>query len=422
MIRSVYDFNYDQIRKLTPQPRRTRKKVFYSDVVTAFDIETTNLDDVQQAIMYIWQFQFRSQTVMGRSWKEFRYFYDRVNKELPEGQTLVVYVFNLSFEAQFLKSVIPFDSVFAMDDRKYLKIVSGKLEFRCAYLHSNMSLDRFLQAMDIKNKKLHGFDYNKIRFPWTHLTEEELQYCINDVKGLVQAIEKEMKLDCDDLATIPSTSTGYVRRDAKKTIARLKKFIKPMLPDLEVFRYLRAAFRGGNTHANRWNANRIIEASEGYPIMAYDISSSYPSVLLTEKFPGEFIEKDPEKFEMCIEHGKACLFKFRMQNVRLKNEYWGCPYLSVAKCQDIVNGEFDNGRILSADSLFTIITEIDLSIIASEYDFDYQVERLFVANKRMLPRSFREWLLRMYQDKTMLKGGDEYYYGKVKNKFNSAYG
>ena len=422
MIRSVYDFNYRQFRELKPQPRRTRKRQFYSDVVTAFDIETTNLDDVLQSVMYIWQFQFRSQTILGRSWKEFRYFYDRINAELPEQQTLVVYVFNLSFEAQFLKSVIPFDVVFAMDDRKYLKIISGKLEFRCAYLHSNMSLDRFLQAMDIRNKKIHGFDYDKIRFPWTPLTDEELQYCINDVKGLVQAIEKEMKLDGDDLATIPSTSTGYVRRDAKKTIARLKKFIKPMLPDPEVFRYLRAAFRGGNTHANRWNSNRVIEASEGYPINSWDISSSYPSVLLTEKFPAEFTEKDPDKFEMCFNQGKACLFKLWMYDVRLKDESWGCPYLSRSKCELVENGEYDNGRIIAADSLFTIVTEIDFAILAEEYLFDYSVERLFVANKRMLPRSFREWLLRMYQDKTMLKGGDEYYYGKVKNKFNSAYG
>ena len=34
-----------------------RKKKRYVNAVCAFDIETTTLDDVQQAIMYIWQFQ-----------------------------------------------------------------------------------------------------------------------------------------------------------------------------------------------------------------------------------------------------------------------------------------------------------------------------------------------------------------------------
>lgn len=424
MIRSPYMFNYEQIRRLQAQRKGSAKKkgVYYSDVVTAFDIETTNLPDVQQAILYHWQFQFREQTVTGRTWKEFRFFYDKLNQYLPEDQTLVCYVHNLSYEAQFLKSVIPFDSVFAMDDRKYLKIISGKIEFRCSYLHSNMSLDRFLQSMKIPNQKIKGFDYDKIRFPWTRLSPEEIRYCVNDVKGLVQAIEKEMEKDGDNLYSIPLTSTGYTRREAKKTLGRLKKFIKPILPSPEVFRYLRAAFRGGNTHANRWNSNRIIRASEGFPIQSFDISSSYPSVLLTEKFPMEFIEKDPEKFEMCIDHQMACLFKIRLWNVRLKDDLWGCPYLSRAKCEEIQNGDFDNGRILSADSLFCIITEIDFAIIASEYDFEYSVERLFAADKRMLPKSFRDWLLKMYQDKTLLKGGDEYFYGKTKNKFNSAYG
>lgn len=424
MIRSPYMFNYEQIRQLKAQRKGKSKKkgILYSDVVTAFDIETTNLPDVQQAILYHWQFQFRSQTITGRTWKEFRFFYDKINQFLPEGQTLVCYVHNLSYEAQFLKDIIPFDSVFAMDDRKYLKIVSGRIEFRCSYLHSNMSLDRFLQSMNVENKKIKGFDYDKIRYPWTPLSKKEIQYCINDVKGLVQALEKEMEKDGDDLYSIPLTSTGYTRREAKKTLGRLKKFIKPILPQPDVFRYLRAAFRGGNTHANRWHANRAIRATEGFPILSYDISSSYPSVLLTERFPMEFVEKDPDKLELCMDRGMACLFKIRLYNVHLKNDLWGCPYLSRAKCEEVVNGEYDNGRILSADSLFAIMTEIDLDIIFREYDFDFDIERLFVANKRPLPQSFRSWLLRMYQDKTLLKGGDDYFYGKVKNKFNSAYG
>lgn len=424
MIKTAYTFNYGQIAALERLPKGTKKKrgIEYADVVTAFDIESTNIPSIKQAAMYIWQFQFRSQTIIGRTWDDFRFFYQKVNARLPEGLRLVVYVHNLSYEFQFLKDVIPVVNVFAMDDRKVLKFESGFFEFRCSYLHSNMSLDRYLQSMGVPNKKIKGFDYSKQRFAWTRLSKKELAYCINDVKGLVQAIEKEMLLDGDNLYSIPLTSTGYVRREAKKAIGGFKKFIKPMLPGWTVFQYLRAAFRGGNTHANRWNANRLLTAKDGLPIMSFDISSSYPSVLLTEKFPGEFIEYDPAEFEMLLRHGKALLFKIWLFDVRLKNDLWGCPYLSRAKCESISGGVFDNGRVLECSSCFTIITEIDFEILLSEYDFDYKIERVFGANKRMLPQSFRDWLLGLYQKKTLLKGGDPYTYGKVKNKFNSAYG
>lgn len=420
--------DYSLIAALKRQPKGKKAKkpgVNYADIITAFDIETTTIDRIKQAVMYIWQFQLGPEiTIIGRTWEEFRRFYDRTAEALPKGLRIVVWVHNLSFDGSFLRSIIPFDEILALDDRKYLKIVSGPFEFRCSYLHSNMSLAKFLQAQGVPDQKITGFDYRKKRWPWTRLTEQEILYCINDVRGLVEAIAHEMQHDGDNLYSIPATSTGYVRREAKRTLGRMKKFIRPMLPDLEVFRYLRAAFRGGNTHANRWNSNRLIKANKeaGFSIHSWDISSSYPSSLLTEKFPGEFFEKDPSKFELCLKHGKACLMRVSLFDVRLKDPLWGCPYLSEAKCQHIVNGEYDNGRILSADSLTCVITEIDFSIIESEYEFTYTIDRLFVARKQMLPQTFRDWLLDLYRKKTLLKGEDPYLYQKTKNKFNSAYG
>ena len=37
--------------------RGRKSSVKYVNAVSAFDIETTNLDEIQQSIMYIWQFQ-----------------------------------------------------------------------------------------------------------------------------------------------------------------------------------------------------------------------------------------------------------------------------------------------------------------------------------------------------------------------------
>ena len=70
----IEDFNYDQLADLTIIPKIPRKKSSkpYLDIVTAFDIETTRLPDIEQSFMYIWQFQFgERQTVTGRTWEEF---------------------------------------------------------------------------------------------------------------------------------------------------------------------------------------------------------------------------------------------------------------------------------------------------------------------------------------------------------------
>ena len=48
------------------------KKRHYIGITTAFDIETTLIDSVQQSVMYIWQWQFgEDYTVIGRTWDEF---------------------------------------------------------------------------------------------------------------------------------------------------------------------------------------------------------------------------------------------------------------------------------------------------------------------------------------------------------------
>lgn len=421
-IRHCSDFKFKNIH---PEILKTasRKKIKYADLVCAFDIETTNIDKYRQAIMYIWQFQIGDKwTVYGRTWEEFTTFVNRLQQCLPEETYLVVYVHNLSFEWQFIKSVLPIDEVFAMDDRKILRVRSGKLELRCSYIHSNMSLDKYLQAMDVKDKKVKGFNYKKKRYPWTPLTKAELKYCINDVRGLVQAVTVEMQRDGDDLYTIPLTSTGYSRRLAKQALGPYRRWIKGMLPDLDCFQALRRAFRGGDTHANRFNANIIIDGSRVGGIHSWDISSSYPAVMLTERFPRALVRQDPKLFDSEYKHGKACLIHIYMEDVKLHDPHWGSPYIPKAKCESLAGAVLDNGRVLSADHLDMYITEIDFEILAKEYDFKYSIIDLWTGTKSRLPDKFRDLLMQTYTEKTQLKGQDPYFYTKKKNLFNSYYG
>ena len=244
---TIDNFPYDILSsvKVLKRKRGIKSKVDYYDIVTAFDIETSNIDSVEQAVMYIWQWQITDEiTVIGRKWSEFISFYSKLNEILNEAY-IVVLVHNLSFEWQWLKSLIPVDFIFPMDDRKVLYFRSNNLEFRCTYIHSNMKLEKYIEKMGSPYLKVKDFDYSKKRYYFTPLTDEELEYCIMDVKGLRDAYIRQMTRDNDDLYTIAYTSTGYVRKPSKEALRPYRNSIKKMLPNEEVFHGLRKAFRGG---------------------------------------------------------------------------------------------------------------------------------------------------------------------------------
>lgn len=428
-------FPYDWLYEIPPVKRksgnqRTKKRTKYKDLITAFDIETTRLADIEQSIMYIWQWQFGDEyTVVGRTWEQFETFQRKLANILDDS-VLVVFVHNLSYEFQFLRGIYNFqpDEVFAVKSRKVLKCnMHEHFEFRCSYIHSNMNLDTYTKKMGVKHKKLTGtFDYDKLRYPWTELTDDEIAYCVHDVQGLVEAIEIEMKHDGDNLYTFPLTSTGYVRRDAKKAMSEVSQsFIKGQLPDYEIYKMLREAFRGGNTHANRYYADYTL-----HNVHSADRSSSYPDVMCNCKFPiSEFYRLGNIPYEEVIKmigkRQKACLMRVAITGVYLKRIDWGCPYLSLSKCRYVENPLIDNGRIISADYLETTITDIDLKILLSEYAWkDIKFFDFATARYGYLPEPLRKTICKYYHNKTGLKNvdGQELLYTKSKNKLNSLYG
>ena len=407
---------------------KTRDVVEYVDCITAFDIETTRIRECEQSVMYIWQWCFADKfTVIGRTWDELSEFIDKLTEGWPDNRRMVAFVHNLSYEFAFLRGVHFFlpEQVFAIRSRKILKAVWDKVEFRCSYLHSNMSLGEYLYKMGAPHQKTE-LDYQRDRWPWTELTQEELEYCVNDVRGLVEALTIEMQADGDNLYTFPLTSTGYVRRDAKRAMRGVhKSWIVDQLPDLDTYHMLREAFRGGNCHANRYYAEQIV-----HNVHSADRSSSYPDVQCNCMFPvSKFFpygETDlDEIMKLITKRKRAVLARVAMSNVRLRDKLWGCPYLSRDKCRNVIGGDYDNGRILCAEYLETTITDVDLRIIVEEYAADdmifYDVRH---ARYGPLPQVLVAETINYYRKKTELKGidGQEVYYTKAKNKLNSIYG
>lgn len=433
-ILSPDEFDFESFISLPAAKRRQgnpgrQNGPVYKDLITAFDIETTRIREIEQSVLYVWQWAFGPETVVvGRTWNEFKAFQERLQDALGK-QRLVVYVHNLSYEFSFLRGVFDFkpSDVFCMDRRKILKCKIGKLEFRCSYLHANMNLDAFMKKMGLPVGKIQDFDYSVQRFPWTDLNDHDLAYCVQDVAGLVKALSIEMEHDHDSLYTIPLTSTGYVRRDAKRAMRSIHpSYVKDQLPDFQLYQLLHDAFRGGNCHASRFYSGMILRG-----VKSADRSSAYPDNQCNDLYPtgrffhsGEISKK--ELLDLLNRRRKAVVMRIQFWgNVRLRDPEWPCPYLSVSKCQKLINCKADNGRVLSCDFLETAITDVDLIIILDEYRFDHWlVIDSYHAKYGPLPPPLIKTTESYYRAKTELKGvaGQELYYTKSKNKLNSIYG
>ena len=454
-IYSVDDFPFSEFQTLRECRKRGRKKnpIVYYDIEMAFDIETTTLEKLDYerynktgekvvkgtAFMYQWQFCIKDTVCFGRTWNEFLSFCEKLHLYLQtsDKKRAVVYVHNLSYELQFMKDFIEMDEIFARDAHKVMKCFSHRygIEFRCSYFLSNMSLSKFCENSEgvIHYKLVDTYEYKKLRTPTTPLTEIEQGYCYNDVRGLcecIRALRKE-----DNLAEIPLTSTGYVRREFRRAMQADKNYYPDIFTDLALtlpqYQLCKDAFRGGNTHANRIHAGHTITAKKGENAIimgSMDISSSYPAQIAMGYYPMsafravEIMSQD--QFDnLC--NTRCVIMRVQFSNLRIKEKI-PIPYIPLSKCQkhgkDCV---IDNGRVLSIDCCEIAMTEIDLAIIRKQYDYDFfTVSECYVAARGKLPESMRNTMMAFFIAKSKLKGNPQkiYEYMKSKNKLNSTFG
>lgn len=427
----VDDFPYSKI--VSRETFSGNKGIKYFDIFMTFDIESTSqiYNNEYIGYMYIWQACVGTAqeryAVHGRTWFEWLDFKRKIEKLLScdEEHRIVCYVHNLSYEYQFLRTIEPFSSTFATDKRKILKATAGGTEYRCSYKLSNMSLDKFSKYAGVQHTKAtEYFDYSKIRTPETPLTELELWYTYCDVVGLHESICK--LLEEDTLATIPLTSTGYVRRDCRNAMKKNPKnwlwFQKCAMTPL-VYELLLEAGRGGDTHANRNYVGLILENVDNY-----DFSSSYPFCMCCMYYPISGFTKISHvrtaKDLNLYTSKKCCLFRAYFKNIRIKKGVTN-PYISFSKCTsyNAKKTAIFNGRVLSSDVIGMTLTELDYDTIKCEYDWDEMaISDLHIADRGLLPVEIRETIITYYQHKTSLKGVDPYLYAKDKNKLNGIFG
>lgn len=409
-----------------------KKHLSYVNTAAAFDIETSSIKNAEAqiyAFMYIWQFAMHIDeciyVITGRTWEDFALFFDRLsrNMNLNDKKRLPIYVHNLPYEWQFMRNFINPISVFARRARHVIKVATDKgFEFRCSYALSNKSLAKFCDECETEHGKLSGeLDYSKTRTYLTPITEREMQYCINDVVGLVECILN--KMENDTMSSIPMTSTGYVRREFRSAMQsnprNREKFLEQQLNE-ETYTLCKEAFRGGDTHANAFYVNEILDDVE-----SYDKKSSYPAQMMYQKFPGKFFKASPEKYEENLNNPEiACLFRARFTGIQHKQRY-AMPYIPLDKCRNAVNVVNDNGRILKAKYLEITLTDIDYTIIKETYNIKcIEIKDMYISHYEYLPKEFRSTLLKYFTQKESLKDIEDkiYEYNKSKNVINGSYG
>lgn len=420
---------------------RDRRRLL--NIPAAFDIETTNVIYTEAerkegkrpyAYMYHWQFCIgdpgndQHAVFFGRTWEEFQLLILELDRRLDlRGQYyLPVYVHNLAFEFQFMRRFFQWSDVFLKGPRNPLKATAdGIIEFRDSYALSNMSLAKWCEnTPEVIFSKNDGekFDYKKVRRPWDQLTEEEESYCYCDVAGLCECLAYLMRED--NLATIPLTNTGYVRRDFRKAYQENPKLRDAWQRDRltpEQFQICREAFRGGNTHANYYYVGARVE-----DVQSFDLSSSYPGAMLLDQYPvSGFTEIKPKTWlrkKWMPDH--AALIHVTFENIQYIGEC-GIPYIPIYKCKCSADRVNDNGRVWKCSAASMWITDIDLYIIEKDYTWSRRwVDRVLVSRYGPLPDEHKQKVMDYFRAKTELKNveGREYEYGKAKNRLNSSYG
>lgn len=426
---------------------KTNKKIYYYNVAISFDIEASSFYDNfivrpenKRALMYAWVFAVEDYTIIGRTWLQAVKLFDTVVEtlELTLDNRIICYVHNLGYDFQFFRGYFEFDKVFALDMRDPLKAVTEEgIEFRCSYKLSGYSLAKVGEHLTRHTvKKMVGdLDYSLIRTPDTPLSNKEIGYIEHDALVVTAYIQEEIE-DNGDITKIPLTKTGKVRNYCRnaclhsyKTHNRYDpKFyeyhrLMNRLTITSVLEYemLRGVFAGGFTHGNHLHINEI-----SYNVASLDECSAYPYVMVSQLFPmskGELIHiKDKKDFEHNLEYYHA-IFTATFYNIDETFTY--DHYISVSKCIEKEKYIADNGRLVKADKITILLTNIDYEIIKKTYKWSKMTIRNFRRYKRgLLPRDFVLSILDLYEKKTSLKGVNDQIieYQNSKENLNGCYG
>ena len=421
----------------------TKYRFEYLKVACAFDIETTsyysNKYQKDLATMYIWQLGINKDTIIGRTWEEFKQIIEMLNEYAEKNDGVIICLIqNLSFEFQFFKSLFDWNKnkngypdIFAKDDRTILYAKYKHIEFRDTLALTGMSLNRFQENYNLDVGKLDGdLDYTQFRHCKTRVTPRELAYCINDVQVLTDFFYKYLLPEyLSKNKKIPLTSTGIVRADIKEEFLEIPKEERKRLasrlrnaqPSEAVYKLWRNyLFRGGYVHASTIACNYLWENEFG----SYDLKSAHPGQMLAKKFPWKYNRRNRSEFPKILKQAKSGDYGFFgvfiFKNIRCSG------YHSLESKNKIIEASpdaiYENGRLVYASMIKVCLIEQDFFNYEDLYEWEsYDVRVIYQAKLDYLPDYIRKVVCKYFVLKeTLDKSSVEY--GLAKRKLNGIFG
>lgn len=369
-------------------------------------------------------------TLYGHRPSEFITCVRRILKYMP-GQETYMYFHNLAYDWVFLRRFLL--DAFGVPKKQLntkphypimIKFKNG-LILRDSLILAQRSLEKWANDLDVEHKKAVGkWDYDKIRKQSDRFTPAEIEYIEHDTLAGVECIQKTMDTLHKSIYSMPYTATGIPREDVQKLARNNRghdRFLRQAL-SYEQYRYMEWVYHGGYVHANRHYINELIELL----VKCYDFASSYPFCMLAYKYPMEkFTPIKDTTIERILSKADRYAFRFclKMEKPQLKDPFFPMPPLQFSKCIKCINPVLDNGRILAADYVEIMLNEIDADLINRFYTWDkHACTMVEYAAKDYLPRWLTDYIFKLFEEKTMLKGGDPVLYSIAKAKLNSIYG
>lgn len=431
----------------------------YLRLGAGFDIETTNVVRSHQEgskTVYdkVAAYAYHMQLIVGdcvllvRTWDETVQAFAMLNDYAKQQNgILLIWVANLGFEFQFLRKRILIQDVFAREARRPIYFKSDKLEFRDCLRLTNSGLEYLAKNYCDTPKLVGDLDYSIPRNSKTPLTDAETAYCVNDVVILSEFADYCYTNFVDKGQPIPYTSTGIVRQMIKNNVREtddkrkaIEGFIsRAYIPSKSKYMAdMTYLFRGGYTHANAYNANRILRNVYGV-----DLRSSYPAVMLQCYYPmspfvGCTLTTDGKYITDSKLQSKCCIFIAEFCNIRAKTHHTLesktkiiLPADAAVKKRALSHMYFDNGRLYKADKITVFLTELDYQNYLRYYEWDaITIKYARCAARGKLPEYLLSPLRKLYAHKDALKanGADDKHsplnaeYKITKARINSFFG
>ena len=468
------EFDFDTLGETIIYNKKAGRNnnITYNDVILMMDTETSKLKvndihyeekEINGSVVKIkkynpvpnyvvaWTLSIRAfhkniATLYGNTPEELVDCLERLNACL-KGEETYIYWHNMAYDWVFVRKHL--FTKFGHPERQlntkshypiFIKFANG-LCFRDSLCLAQRKLEKWADDLNVEHKKAveeyedengkkHKYwDYDKIRNQHGYyFNSHELTYIEHDTLAGVECIDALMQALNKHIYSMPYTATGIPREECrkigKKNGAR-DSFLKVVL-DYERYVQATRVYHGGYTHANRYKIEQLI-----LNVICRDFSSSYPAVMLTEKYPSEaFQEYEDCSLDDIIEMSEDYAFMFKLilvgdenNPIHLKDARNPMPVLQYSKCTELLNDICDNGRVLQADYVEIYLNEIDAKIIKEQYSWAKHIcTEVYYSRKDYLPRWFTDYVYTLYSDKCTLKNGDPVLYALAKAKLNSLYG